>query len=408
MSTAIDLFIEEARAVTVTEAAGILGIPITSRNYAGPCPSCGGNDRFSISPARQAWNCRGCGKGGRDGIGLMALANGHDIGSRSGFLGACSDVTGKPVPDAGEAETEEERRAREARLAARRSENERAAAERGRQENQFRDREISKARGIWLNAPEQACREVVTYLRLRTGFDMDDQVFANVRGIERCTYWHGRDERGYEVAYHTGPAMVLPFVNLDGKITGCHQTWIDLANAKGKFRPDLGTDDKGVKLPTKKMRGTKKGSLVPLFGLMSSARWVGGEGIENGLTIAGSEGFRADTFYFAAGDLGNLAGPADPKSNFAHPHIVKEAKGGRLIAVRVQGPEPKPDQGPDDAMQVPDHVTELILLGDGDSDPVVTAAAMVRAEKRLSRPGRDVWEWHAPPGTDFSGLMTGR
>jgi hypothetical protein len=37
----------------------------------------------------------------------------------------------------------------------------------------------------------------------------------------------------------------------------------------------------------------------------------------------------------------------------------------------------------------------------------MTAAAMVRAQTRLSRADRDVWEWRAPDGTDFSGLMTG-
>lgn len=408
MTTAIDIFVEEARAITVTEAAAIAGIVLTSRNHAGPCPSCGGHDRFSINPSRQAWNCRGCGKGGRDGIGLIALVNGHDLNSRSGFLGACSDVTGKPVPDPREAETEHEKRAREERLATRRSANAKASAERGRQENQFRDREVNRARGIYLGAPEHPCTDVVAYLQLRTGFDMHPDVFANVRGIERCTYWHGKDERGYEQAYHTGPAMVLPFVTLEGRITGCHQTWIDLANPAKKFRPDLGLDEKDNPLPPKKMRGTKKGSLLPLFGLMTSTRWVGGEGIENGLTIAGSEGFRADTFYFAAGDLGNLAGPRDPKSDFSHPHIVKEDARGRLRAIKVQGPEPKPNQTPDEATQVPDWVTELILLGDGDSEPVQTAACMARAEKRFARPGRDVWEWHAPAGTDFAGLMTGR
>jgi hypothetical protein len=30
----------------------------------GPCPVCGGRDRFSINPAKQLWNCRGCGVGG--------------------------------------------------------------------------------------------------------------------------------------------------------------------------------------------------------------------------------------------------------------------------------------------------------------------------------------------------------
>jgi hypothetical protein len=30
----------------------------------GPCPQCGGRDRFSINIKKQLWNCRGCGRGG--------------------------------------------------------------------------------------------------------------------------------------------------------------------------------------------------------------------------------------------------------------------------------------------------------------------------------------------------------
>jgi phage/plasmid primase-like uncharacterized protein len=30
----------------------------------GPCPVCGGTDRFSINLKKQVWNCRGCSRGG--------------------------------------------------------------------------------------------------------------------------------------------------------------------------------------------------------------------------------------------------------------------------------------------------------------------------------------------------------
>jgi hypothetical protein len=30
----------------------------------GPCPICGGCDRFAVNPKKALWNCRGCGKGG--------------------------------------------------------------------------------------------------------------------------------------------------------------------------------------------------------------------------------------------------------------------------------------------------------------------------------------------------------
>jgi hypothetical protein len=36
----------------------------------GPCPVCGGTDRFAINERKQLWNCRGCGRGG-DAIDLV-------------------------------------------------------------------------------------------------------------------------------------------------------------------------------------------------------------------------------------------------------------------------------------------------------------------------------------------------
>jgi hypothetical protein len=405
----IDLFVEEAKAVTVTDAALSLGlVKVTNRPHAGPCPSCGGQDRFAIKFTDDgAFNCRGCGARGRDGIALYALVNGHNLRTRSGFLAACGEALGRPVPDGGEVETERERQDRINRLAEQKRRNAERAEANAQSQNVFRQKEIDRARGLYLKAPEQDGGALHRYLKRRTGFDMHPLVFRNLRLMPSATYWHGKDERGFELDRATGPAMIAPFVNLAGQITGCHQTWINL-HRPPKYRADFGCDEDGNPLPTKKMRGSKRGSLIPLFGLMASARWVGGEGIENGLTIAGSEGFRADTFYFAAGDLGNLAGPADPKSAFSHPHDTYMDKAGRIRAVRVQGPVPKHDQAPDEAMQVADHVTELILLADGDSEPVMTAAAMARAEARLSRPGRDVWDWRPRvAGMDFSGYMTG-
>jgi len=408
VSATIDLFIEEARGVSVVDAAITLGLvgAAFKGNHAGPCPVCHGKDRFAISSIKGAWNCRNCGIGGKDGISLVAHAGHIDVRSRAGFLAACAEVLGKDLPDEAERETEEQIAERRERIEAQKAKNEAAAAEREKQDNVHRDREVKQSRGLFFGASAEPHPDVVAYLKARTGYDMPAEVFAYLRSSARCTYWHGRDDRGYEIAHYTGVAMVAPFVDPAGQVTGCHQTWIDMRR-EPKFRPDLGTDHaKGQPLPTKKMRGTKRGSLIPLFGLMSSTRWVGGEGIENGLSIAGAEKFRADTFYFAAGDLGNLCGPADPSSRFAHPDLTKADKNGRHRRVRIAGPEPKADQAPDEAMQVADHVTELVLLGDGDSEVIFTAAAMARAEKRLTRDGRAVETWWPPVGMDFSALMT--
>lgn len=61
------------------------------REHCGPCPTCGGRDRFSISPTKHKWHCRGHG-GGHGSIGMVM----HIAGLS--FLEACEDLTGDPNP----------------------------------------------------------------------------------------------------------------------------------------------------------------------------------------------------------------------------------------------------------------------------------------------------------------------
>lgn len=400
----LDAFIDEARSITVSDAAGILGFKLTRASYAGPCPVCGGTDRFSISPAKQAWNCRQCGRGGRDGIGLIGFVNDHDMRTRGGFLSACAEALGRDPPEGAERESEEHRAERLARISGRQE----AIRAQPAPSNPFHDAAVQKGRNFFFRAeigddPERSI--VGRYLAARTGFTMHVAVLANLRLSPRHGYWADPDERGHKREIYAGPAMIAPFVDPQGQVTGCHETWIDLGNPP-KFRPLL-VDSAGKPLPTKKMQGAKQGSLLPIFGRLDARRWVGGEGIENVAAIAGAESFRADTFYFAAGDIGNLCGPADPDSAFTHPTLKSPDKNGRLRAVRVQGPEPKPGIGPGDAVHVPDHVDELVLIADGDSEPVFTFSAMARAEKLHAREGRAVETWWPPEGGDFADLMTG-
>ncbi|WP_421581190.1 DUF7146 domain-containing protein [Shinella sp. M31] len=359
-----------------------------------------------MSPAKEAWNCRQCGRGGRDGVGLIGFVHDHDMHSRSGFLAACGEALGRDPPAGAERETEEHRTARVARVAERDADIRARAHQPGH--NVFRENAIQKGRNFFFRSEIEASPEtsiVGRYLAARTGFVMHAAVFGNLRLAARHGYWADADDRGNSREVHVGPAMIAPFIDPIGQVTGCHETWIDLSNGP-KFRPAL-LDAAGVPRPTKKMQGVKQGSMIPIFGALSARRWVGGEGIENVATIAGAEAFRGDTFYFAAGDIGNLCGPADPDSAFTHPSLKKADRNGVLRSVRVQGPEPKPGVGIADAVHIPDHVTELVILADGDSEPVFTAAAMARAEKLHAHEGRGIETWWPPAGGDFADLMTG-
>ena len=58
------------------------------RDLIGPCPACGGTDRFAVTPAKKVWCCRGCDKGG-DVIALVQHLDGGE------FLDAVQTLSGE-------------------------------------------------------------------------------------------------------------------------------------------------------------------------------------------------------------------------------------------------------------------------------------------------------------------------
>lgn len=410
MTSILTDFIEEARGVSIEDAAKRMNLKFakTGHEHSQPCPVSGGKDRFSFNTKKHMWHCRHCSIGGQDAIGMAAHNLGLDLKVRAEFLEACKAVTGKEIPAEGERESKEERAERLARIEAQRRRNAEAEKERAAAQADFRERERRKARGIYEAAELLATSSLPhgrDYLHKR-GAIAPRSRWLHVAA--EVPYWHGQDDRGAPLALYTGPAMIAPFIDPAGVIIGCHITWIDLARAP-KFRPLLADPVTGEILPTKKMRGTKKGGVIPLCGSPAAHRWLGAEGIENTLAFGRFEGFRADTFYFAAGDLGNMAGPADPKSRFAHPELTKPDRLGRERPVMVAGPMPlmHGDIAEPDAMVVPEHVDELVLLADGDSERVMTAAAMTRSRARHARPGRLIPVVWPRQGTDWAALLAG-
>jgi CHC2 zinc finger/Toprim domain len=64
--------VELARSVPIEIVVRNRGLALKrqGREMVGPCPRCGGRDRFAIHFGKQVWNCRGCGVGD-DVIGLL-------------------------------------------------------------------------------------------------------------------------------------------------------------------------------------------------------------------------------------------------------------------------------------------------------------------------------------------------
>jgi hypothetical protein len=71
--------IDAAKATRIEDEVARRGIKLVGRGECvGPCPVCGGRDRFSINVKKQVWNCRGCAKGG-DVVDLVQHLDGVDF-----------------------------------------------------------------------------------------------------------------------------------------------------------------------------------------------------------------------------------------------------------------------------------------------------------------------------------------
>jgi phage/plasmid primase-like uncharacterized protein len=87
-----DAMVAVARSIRLESEIARRGIKLAPgvAERCGPCPVCGGTDRFSINLKKQVWNCRGCARGGD----VIALVQHIDGGS---FMEAVETLVG-PAP----------------------------------------------------------------------------------------------------------------------------------------------------------------------------------------------------------------------------------------------------------------------------------------------------------------------
>jgi Protein of unknown function (DUF3631) len=94
MTAAWDAWVAKARSVRIENECGRRGIKFDGHNRSercGPCPKCGGEDRFAINTKKQVFNCRGCGARG-DTIDLVQFLDDSDLAH------ACETLTGERPP----------------------------------------------------------------------------------------------------------------------------------------------------------------------------------------------------------------------------------------------------------------------------------------------------------------------
>jgi hypothetical protein len=399
-----DEAVDKARAIDVASVATRYGfakaIPATGEAV-GPCPGCGGRDRFSVSRSKNIWRCR---QGGGDPIGGDAIALVEHV-ERCSFRRAVEILTGDL-----------------AGVKARETAPDPAA------ENEFREKERRRAYQLWREGsafPDGG--PVAGYLAGR-GID---PAYARMAGAfcrehADMPYWHhfpdtapvlpGRQRgKGEWRVIHRGPAMLWPIQARDGRFLGLHATWLDPRGDKGKA--EIVHPETGEMLPAKKVRGSKKGGRIVLRDVIKRAPGVAvGEGVESVLSWFLLR--ERDVSIETSVDLGNLAGRA--ARTVAHPTRKIERRDGRMMPVRVPGPEPLEGEDPSTLWAPHPGASFLILIADGDSDAFATHAAMLRARARLTGSlaprsvggsalsGAEITTDWPPDGRDFNALLMGR
>jgi hypothetical protein len=389
-------WVEEARAAKVLPLAQALGAQLRGGavEKVGPCPRCGGRDRFGVNLRKNVFYCRQ-GQAGGDAIALAAYMHGLDLGSAEGFERACEIVTGRPRPGGGglsESDRAELARRREAAAAEARA----REAQRAKTESWYRERAQRRAAAEWRAAQSARGTPAEAYL-LKRGLTLP--AAARLRYAPELPYFVG--ERGRPL--FKGPAMVAAITTGAGDLIGLHRTWIDLDAPSGKRT--IADPTTGEILPAKKVLGSKSGGRIVLAAPEGPpTRLFVGEGIETVLSvrealIAAGSALLEGAMFWSSVDLGNLAGKATARVR--HPTLTTTDKAGRVRPVQVAGPEP--DMGAP-ALTIPESVRELVMLQDGDSEPFMTRNAMLRAARRYRRPGLVIRCAAAPEGGDFNDL----
>lgn len=375
--------------VDLARLAGDLGARLrkSGAKWVGSCPICGGGQRATRFEIKgDSWVCAVCEDGG-DAIRLVRQVSGCD------FASAIERLGGPRVLD----------RQEELQLQAQRAERERKEKA---QADAYREKERATCLKIWERGRSPTAEHLGRYYAARRLLLPGS---ALIREADDVAFYHGEeiDERGYKQPrlLWRGPAQFAAFLDNAGQFVGLHITHLK-PDWSGKA--EVVDPDTGEVLPAKKMRGTKKGSHIVLRQAPSAMAGDGarrlfmGEGIETvaqvGTSLKHAGRLHPLDMFWASGDLGNLGGA----SLGTVPHPELKTPKGRPQRV----PSAEPDfEAP--AIRIPDEVTHLCLLGDGDSEPFLTRMTLERARNRYARPGLSIAIAMAPAGEDFNSMTRG-
>ncbi|WP_127076163.1 DUF7146 domain-containing protein [Rhodomicrobium lacus] len=382
--------IEDLKArVDLASLAEQLGAKLrrSGRHMMGSCPICGGGKRatrFEIKGSQ--WVCAVCGDGG-DAIKLIQAVTGCDFPAAVDRLGGARPLT----------------REEEAKIAAVRQ---RREAARQAEQERYRQKEIEAARLIYDRGRALQSGGAISRYFAARNCDGGPGLAPGLRGAADVPYFHGEtvDHTGRKSprVVHRGPALLSPVHDNDGAFIALHITWLK-PDFSGKA--EIVDPETGELLPAKKVRGSMGGGHIVVLGSRETPRRLfKGEGIETVYSVATAlyrlGRLRPGDLFWSSVSLGNLGGRAI--CTVAHPTL----KGPTGRPQRIPGPVP--DLNPAiPSISIPASIEQLVLLGDGDSDPFLTTKTLERGRARYARDGLRIGIAMAEGGRDFNDMLEG-
>lgn len=358
----------------VVDRLGIAGLKRLGSELVGPCPVCGGTDRFGVNVLTNVFQCRKeCGPHAKgDQVSLVQLVLGKTFPEALEWLvGPRQELS----PD--------ERRAIDARAAENKLRRDEAA-------RRARELAITQAQGVWDRARPAEGTLARDYL-VRRGIPTHMLALMPkcLRFIAELPFTVPvKGEPGRWRTVHTGPAMIAAVQDDTGRLGAVHRTWIDLDQPSGKAWI-VDPEGEHADLPAKKVLGSKKGGAIRLRSPRDATTMVMGEGIETTLSALVAEAVPFSAAFWAGVDLGNMAGRR------------QLGQGLRYAGL--------PDLGDDEAFVPPKQIRKLVFVQDGDSDPKLTRAKLEAGLRRAMalRPGLTGAIVHAGEGRDLNDVLRG-
>lgn len=344
--------------------------------WMGPCPVCGGTDRFSINERDRVFNCRGA-EGG-SAIDMVMHLDGVSL------MGACEIINGEPPPGRDSnvvpldpaivKERREERKDRDLS---------RADAE----DQERRDRRARCA------VIFDSCRRLIgtdgeAYFRRRK-ITMTDDLSFDIRFAPSLEYWGYPENEDKQRCLGEFPCVVAAIRALDDTIIGIHRTYLDVREPKKLEPPGDRRRNAAKKVFGEWMGGAIR--MSPVRAAMAS-----GEGIETCASWWQLGVGPDDIGLWCAVALRNLSGGST--GMLPHPR-----PSGNIKTIQNGVPDMR-----EPGILLPPEVHSVYLLGDGDSDMHATHAALLTGARRHRAEGREVFVHFSPNGLDFNDLIMGR